>query len=170
MNRPRPKLEVTTARQTVVAALAGALLGYFIVAGFELADEIVPVVPWSVPAVLAVMAMGAWIYARSLPKRIEDGDVSGIEGVRALVVAKSMVMTGAVLAGGHTVYVGRFLTALPARLPMERVLVGGATVLAGLLLTLAGLALERACIVKIDADDNGDGDAQRTGEASPDPA
>ncbi len=169
MNRSRPKLGVTTARQTIVAALAGALIGYFIVAGIDLADAVVPVVPWSVPAVLAVMAGGGWIYARSLPKRIEEGEVSGIEGLRALVVAKSMVMTGAVLAGGHTVYVGRFITALPARLPTERVLTGGATVLGALLLTLAGLALERACIVKVD-DDDGHADAQGSGEPTADPA
>lgn len=113
------------------------------------------------------MAVGAWVYARSLPKRIEDGEVSGIEGVRALVVAKSMVMTGAVLAGGHTVYVGRFLTALPARLPQERVITGGATVLGALLLVLAGLALERACIVKVDGDDDGDGRGSPEPSAGP---
>lgn len=162
MSQPRPKLGLTTVRQTLVAALAGAVVGFFIVGGFDLAGQFPPVVPWSVPAILVIMAGGAWLYARSLPKRIEEGKVSGIEGVRALVIGKSMVMTGAVLAGGHAVYVGRYIRHLDAAQPAQRVYLGAATILASLLLALAGFALEKACIVKVDSEGDGKG-----GEAEP---
>lgn len=162
MTEQRPKLGLTSIRQTMAAALAGAILGFFIVGGFDLADAFPPVVPWTVPGILVIMAAGGWIYARSLPKRIEDGKVSGIEGVRALIIGKSMVMTGAVLAGGHAVYVGRYIRHMEAAQPAQRVYLGVATILAALLLALAGFALEKACIVKVDDDDNGEGGAEPT--------
>lgn len=146
----------------MVAALAGAVIGFFIVGGFDLSGEFPPVVPWSVPGILIIMATGAWIYARSLPKRIEENKVSGIEGVRALIIGKSMVMTGAVLAGGHAVYVGRYIRQIAASQPAQRVYLGAATILAALLLALAGFTLENACIVKVEDDDDGD-----AGEAEP---
>ena len=136
----------------MTAALAGAVVGYFIISAFDLTNNFPPVVPWTVPSLLAVMAIAAWIYARALPKRIEGGHVSGIEGVRALVIGKSMVMTGAALAGGHAVYVGRWIGQLAATTPAGRVYLGSVTIVASLLMALAGYLLEKACIVNNDDD------------------
>lgn len=164
MSEPRPKLGITTTRQMVTAALSGAVVGYFVITAFDLTGNFPPVVPWTVPALLLVMAIGAWIYSRSLPRRIEEGELSGIEGVRALIVAKSMVMTGAVLAGGHAVYVGRWVGNMEASQPAQRVYMGVATIIASLVLAYAGYVLEKACIVKIDDDGEGGG-----AEAEPTP-
>ena len=93
-----------------------------------------------------------------LPARLEDGSLSSLEAVRALIVAKSMVITGAVLAGGHAVYVGRFIGALAAEQPAARALHGAGTIVAALLLSLAGWILEKACMVSVD-DDSDEGGA-----------
>lgn len=139
--------------------MAGAAVAGLLLAAFDLTNTFPPVVPWSVPAVLAVMAVGAWIYARALPPRIENQTLSSLEAVRAVIVAKSMVMTGAILAGGHAVYVGRFIGSLTAEQPASRAIHGGATIIAGLLLALAGWTLEKACIISIDDDSDEGGSA-----------
>lgn len=151
-------MTLTTPRQIAVSAMAGAAFSGLALTLFDLTNTFPPVVPWSVPAVLTVMAVGAWVYARGLPTRIENHTLTSLEAVRALVVAKSMVMTGAVLAGGHAVYVGRFLGALSADQPAARALHGAGTIVASLLLALAGWTLEKACIVSVD-DDSDEGGA-----------
>lgn len=155
---PTPRLGLTTRRQVAVAALAGALVCGVILSIFDLAEAYPPVVPWSVPAVLVVMAIGTWIYARGLKRRIAEHEASGIEAVRALVLGKSMVMTGAVLAGGHAVYAGRWLGQLSAPQPAARVLTAAVTMLAGIGVTAAGSFLERAC--RVPDDDDGEGKAR----------
>ncbi|WP_158600413.1 DUF3180 domain-containing protein [Tessaracoccus antarcticus] len=150
--RPPRKLSLTTPRQVALSALSGAVFAGLILAAFDLFATFPPVVPWSVPAVLLVMAVGAWIYARGMPDRLENHTLSGLEAVRALIVAKSMVMTGAVLAGGHAVYVGRFVGTLMAEQPAARALHGAGTIIASLLLALAGWTLEKACIISVDDD------------------
>lgn len=150
---PRPKLGLTTFRQVVVAALAGALIGAFLLSLFDLFEGFPPVVPWTVPGILVVMAAGAWIYSRGLSKRVAEGSVTSSEAVRALVVAKSAIMTGAVLAGMHAVYVGRWMGQLAAEAPQQRVLLGSATLVASLLFTGAGHLLEKACVSPDDDDD-----------------
>lgn len=118
----------------------------------DLFNSFPPVVPWTVPGVLGLMAVAAWIFARSIPSRREERSLSSGEAVAVLLVAKSMVMTGAVLAGGHAVYVGRFVDALWAEQPAARVLNGSVTIVASLLLAFAGYTLEKACVVSVDDD------------------
>lgn len=150
--QPRRKLSLTTTRQVALSALSGAIFTGLLLAVFDLTGTFPPVVPWSVPAVLVLMAVGAWIYARGMPSRLEERTLTSLEAVRALIVAKSMVMTGAVLAGGHAVYVGRFVGTLMAEQPAARALHGAGTIVASLLLALAGWTLEKACIISVDDD------------------
>lgn len=150
----RPKLGLTTARQAVVSVLAGAVVCGLILLGFDAADAFPPVVPWSVPLLLVVLAASAAIYSRVLPKRIEKREASSQEAFTALGIGKSFIMTGAVLAGGHVVYVVRYLQVFHAPLPSQRVWQGLATIVASLLLAGAGALLERACLVRGDDDDH----------------
>lgn len=143
---------LTTFKQVLVAALAGALLAAVMLNLFDIFEGFPPVVPWSVPAVLVVMAVACLVYARGLRQRISDGERVGVVAVRALVVAKSGIMTGAVLAGMHAVYVGRWVGELPAPTPTQRVILGSVTLVASLLLTAAGHVLEKACLVPDDED------------------
>ncbi len=157
---PRPKLTLTTPRQVGISAVAGAVFCVVLLLILDLLSSFPPVVPWTVPLVLVVMAAAAWIFARSMPSRREERTISSGEAVGVLLVAKSMVMTGAVLAGGHAVYVGRFVGALSAEQPAARVLHGSATIIASLLLAIAGYALEKACMVSVDDDDSDEGGNQ----------
>lgn len=137
---------LTTFRQVLAAAMAGAVVGFFLLSIFDLLELFPPVVPWSVPAVVAVMGVGCWIYSWGLSRRINEREVPGIEAVRALVVAKSAVMTGAVLAGMHAVYIARWVGNMQAQAPASRVLLGAITVITSLFLAWAGNRLEKACV------------------------
>ena len=167
----RPKPGLTTARQAVVAVLAGAALCGLILLAFEAAGGFPPVVPWSVPIVLVLLAGAVLVYRRTLPKRREEHKVSPQEGLAAVASAKAMIVTGAVLAGGHVVYVMRYITQFDAPLPSARVIQGAVTIVASLLLAGAGALLERACVVRDGEDDDdrpggsgeqGDGPAGRS--------
>ena len=152
-------MTLTTPRQVGISAVAGAIVCVVLLLVFNVFNAFLPVVPWTVPGVLVVMAVAAWIFARSMPRRREERSISSGEAVAVLLVAKSIVMTGAVLAGGHAVYVGWFVEALFAEQPTARVLQGSATIIASLLLAFAGYALEKACMVSVD-DDSDEGGNQ----------
>ncbi len=154
---PRRKMTLTTPVQVAISAVSGAVFCVVLFLVLDLVNAFPPVVPWTVPGVLVVMAVAAWVFARSVPRRLEERSLSSGEAVAVLLVAKSMVMTGAVLAGGHAVYVGRFVGALAAEQPAARVLHGSATILASLLLAVAGWTLEKACIVSVDDDSDESG-------------
>lgn len=138
------------------------MLGFFLISAFDLLQGYAQVVPWSLPGIVLLLAIGVWTYARFFPKRLEEGRVSSEEGFAAIVVAKSVIMTGAVLAGGHAVYVAWYLPQLGAPQPLTRVIVGSTTILVSLLLAWAGSALERACTVDTGSpdDEEGEGAAQ----------
>lgn len=153
---PRPKLGLTTFRQVLVAALSGALLAAFLLSIYDLLEGFPPVVPWTVPAILVVMAVAAWIYSRGLSRRVAERSVSGVEAVRALAIAKSAIMAGAVLAGMHAVYVGRWIGQLDAVQPAQRVLLGSVTLVTAILFTGAGHLLEKACVTPDDEDEDED--------------
>lgn len=148
-----PKLGLTTARQAVVSVLSGAVICGLILLGFDAAGAFPPVVPWSVPIVLVVLAVGGAIYSRILPKRIEERQATSQESFAALGIGKSLIMTGAVLAGAHVVYVVRYMQVFDAPLPSQRVVQGAVTIVAALLVAGAGALLERACLVKGDDED-----------------
>ncbi|MBB1512184.1 MULTISPECIES: DUF3180 domain-containing protein [unclassified Tessaracoccus] len=158
-----PRLGLTTARQAVISVLSGAAVSGLLLLAFEAAGTFPPVVPWSVPILTVVLAVGVAVYARLLPKRIEEHRVQSQESVAALAIGKSMIMTGALLAGGHVVYVARFVQLFDAPLPSARVIQGVATIVAALLLAAAGALLERACVVQ----DKDDDDDPSPGVASP---
>lgn len=152
----RQKLGLTTARQAVISVLAGAVVCWLLLLAFKAAGSFPPVVPLSLPITLAVLAVGVAIYSWVLPKRRLEHKAAPQESFVALGVGKAMVMTGAALAGGHVVYVMRYLQLFDAALPAQRVVLGGVTVVASLLLAGAGFLLERACVISDDDDDDDD--------------
>ncbi len=164
----------TTWRHFVVAALAGALFTEVAIVGLRLAGYFPPMVPWSVPAVLVVMSVAAWIYSRGLARRVRRRVATPTEGVRALVVARSLISTGAILAGMHAVYVGHSLGQVQAQAPAQRVLMGSIMFVTSLLLAWCGHLLEKACVVPDSGDDgrgsgSGNGvESDDTPDASPD--
>ncbi len=150
----RPKLGLTTARQAVISVLAGAVVCWLLLLAFEATGGFPPVVPWSLPITLFLLAVAVGIYSRLLPKRREQHRASSQESFMALSVGKAMVMTGAALAGAHVVYVMRYLQLFDAPLPSQRVIQGTVTIIASLCLAAAGIMLERACVIKDDDDED----------------
>lgn len=143
----RPTLTVTTVRQLVIAALAGVVFGWFLIETLDLADQTVPITPWTLPLMLTALAVAAFLYGRRLRTRIKGREwVESVEGVRALVLGKTMAMTGATLAGGHALYVLMNLARFDAPTPRQRVIHGVAAIIASIACLLAGWYLERSCV------------------------
>lgn len=161
----RRKLGLTTVRQSVIAVASGALVCWLVLLAFEAARSFPPVVPWSVPITLFVLAVVVVIYALFLPRRREQHSVSSQEAFAALSTSKALIMTGAVFAGGHVVYVMRYIQLFDAPLPSQRVIIGAVTIVASLVLVGAGGLLERACVAK-----DGDDDPHNSEAGPADPA
>ena len=112
------------------------------------------------------MGVAAIIYARTLPKRLEQRRVPALEAVRAMVMAKSLIATGALLAGGHAVYVGRWVASMAAELPATRVWHGLVAIAAAVFCAWGGWVLERACMIDGDGNDAESGEDQEASEAA----
>ncbi|SDL78823.1 DUF3180 domain-containing protein [Tessaracoccus oleiagri] len=160
----RNKLSLTSPRQTVIAVLAGALVSWLLLSLYDALAEYPPVVPWTVPIVLGALGVGGIIYAALLPKRREERRLGSQEAFIALVTAKSLIVTGAVLAGAHAVYVMKYLPAMSASTPLQRVVQGSGTIIAALVMALAGSLIERQLVIKDPPDDTQD---ERHAEGSP---
>lgn len=155
----RGRLSITSAQQIVVSALVGAVTGYLLLVIFDLFNEVPPMVPWSLPIMLIAIAIPVFWYSRMLPRRIEKKTLPPEEGVRAMVLGKSMLMTGCVLVGGHLVYVLKWISHTDIPGPRERVISAAVTIVASTVFALVGALLERACVVDI-----GDGDNEGKGQ------
>ncbi|QCV88079.1 DUF3180 domain-containing protein [Acidipropionibacterium jensenii] len=152
---PSGDLRPTDRRAVVVAALCGAVVGWFVLSVFFLTEAMVPILPWSLPVILAVVAIGVWIDARVLSRKVHDPhrEVSPTEGLVSLALGKSVVLTGAALAGACIVYIITFVRQVAIPYPRQRVITGSVTAVVCVLLGLAGWVLERACRVPPDGED-----------------
>lgn len=158
------KLTLTTPRQTVVAVLAGALITWLLLGLYDLLDSFPPVVPWTLPALLGVLGIGGIIYGLLLPRRRADRRLGSAEAFIAVVTGKAMIVTGAVVAGGHAVYVMKYLPLMAADTPLQRVLTGSGTIVAACILAAAGSIIEKHLVIK---DPPEDGEPGGHAEGSP---
>ncbi|WP_156610968.1 DUF3180 domain-containing protein [Auraticoccus cholistanensis] len=151
-----------------VALVIGALLGYGVSAAYRALDAAPPQVPWLSPATLLVLVAFVALLARSAHTRIQVRR-ERVEPSRAVVwlaLGKAAAIGGAAVLGGYLAYGLSFWTRLEAESPRERLVVSLVAAVAGVLLTVAGLALERACRVPGDEDEeNPEDDAE--GRAGP---
>lgn len=121
----------------------------------ERAGGVPPLVTWIQVLVLlffaAALAVVAWATWRHLHR--DGGFLEAHRAVNRLVLAKASALVGALVAGG---YAGFALSWLGRRdeLADERMLRSGVAALAGVLIVLASLWLERSC--RIRADDHSD--------------
>ncbi|PIF02756.1 MAG: hypothetical protein CR979_00800 [Propionibacterium sp.] len=147
--RRRRPLGVTSKQQIMVAVLSGAAFSYLLLVIADIFNQIPPLVPWSLSLLLVVISLPTYFYARRLPTRIENQELTPEEGVRAMILGKSMLMTGCILAGGHLVYVLKWIAYTEIPGPFDRVTHGTVAVMASVVFALVGSALEKACIVDI---------------------
>lgn len=146
-DRPEGRLRPTPLAVLGWVALAGVLLGGLLRPLSIRITGTAPTVGLLQVGVLyfvaAVLAGVAWLTWRSVHKRREH--LEPHRAVNRLVLAKSCALVGALCAGGYGGYALAFAGRTEAALAQERMVNGALGAVAGLMVTLAALALERAC-------------------------
>jgi hypothetical protein len=151
--QPPPGTITTTPPLAIAtAALFGALGGWLIVVVAGALNVIPPRIPWTAPiAVLLIAAMvGVLAYTTHQRIHVRRERVEPQRAVAFLVLGKASALGGALVAGGYLAYGLLFVTHLAAEAPRDRVIRSAVTVVAGIVLCVAGLLLERACKVPKD--------------------
>ena len=160
-----------TRLRTLWAMLAGvAVVSWSVLSLLDSrGGALLPALPWSAPAALAVLAVLIALAALGVRRRLrqrlgsrqQGGPLQALDGARpkpvnALVVARLAVLgkasayAGAVLAGAYAGYLLLVLGDLSTELRREIGAIAGLSALAAVLLAAAGLALERCCRVPPD--------------------
>ncbi|MGA8850377.1 MAG: DUF3180 domain-containing protein [Aeromicrobium sp.] len=123
-------------------------------------DGTVPRVSWAAGLLLFVAAAGVGLLAyntwQSLHKK--KTRMTSQYGVTVLSIAKSGAAVGALIAGFYTGFAVTYLDDLDTVLGRERAIHSGVAAVASVLLLIASLLLERACIVPHDEDDDAIGE------------
>jgi lysylphosphatidylglycerol synthetase-like protein (DUF2156 family) len=149
-------IKITPPRALAVAALFGALAGWLVVAAANSFDLVAPQVPWTAPVGVFLIAALVGVIAYSTHQRIHvrRQRIEPQRAVAFLVLGKASALAGALVAGGYLTYALLFVTRLEAVAPRDRVIKSAVATIAGVVLVVAGLLLERACRVpKSDEDE-----------------
>lgn len=132
------------------------------VAGWVLADLVdrfagrgMPV-PWTAPATLAILALALFFWAIGMRRRLKDGQVDPFSATRTAALAMAASRTGAVATGVYAGFLVWFVGQWWIEASRARGIASAAAVLAGLLMIVAALWLERICRIKGDSDDDDD--------------
>jgi len=139
----------------------GALAGWLFVITLNALDIVPPTVPWTAPIGLVLIAALVGLLAYSTWQRIQvrRERMEPQRAVAFLVLGKVSALAGALVAGGYFGFAVNFVTRLDAIGPRERVVRSAVAVVAGIVLCVVGLLLERACKVPgVDDDDDPDDD------------
>jgi len=143
---------------------AGLVAGRLVRTVIESLERSAPRVGWSAALTLllaaAVLGGFAWTTWQSLHKRGER--MTAAHGIKMLALAKASALVGALFSGGYFGYALAFADAFDTPLGKERVIHSGLAGVAGLLVMIASLLLERALRVPggEDEDDKGGGSTQ----------
>lgn len=143
------RLRPTRLRTLLWTAAAGVVVGWFGVPLVRQVAGAVPTIPWTsvLALVFAAAALGGiagqtWHQLQRKRRWIDPN-----RAVNFLVLAKASVLVGAAVAGVYAGYGLQYVDALGYDAPTQRVIRAGVAVVAGVLIVVAGLLLERACIV-----------------------
>ncbi|UYM07001.1 DUF3180 domain-containing protein [Solicola gregarius] len=150
-----PRLRRVSAVTLAIVAAIGLVVGRAIRPLFEQFDQSAPTVPWTASIALvflaAVLGWLAYVTYQSVHKRRER--IASDRAVRQLVLAKASAIVGALVAGGYSGFTLSFVDAMETDLGQERVVHAGVTALAGIVVIVAAVLLERACEVPKDDDE-----------------
>lgn len=153
-----PRLRRVSALSLAITAAIGLVGGRAVRPLLEQTDRVAPTVPWTASiALLFLAAILGWLaYAtyQAVHKRREH--IESDRAVRQLVLAKASALVGALVAGGYAGFALSFADSMDTDLGHERVVHSGLTALAGIVVVVAALLLERACEVPKDDDDSPD--------------
>ena len=153
----------TSALHVAVWVAIGLVIGLLVRPLAERLESSPPRVGWGAAATLFVVAVVvgalAWSTWQSLHKKHER--MTSDHAAKMLALSRSCVIVGALFARGYGGFALAFVNDLDTPLGHERAVNGGVAALAGLLLLVAALLLERAC--RLPEDD----DEEPAGEATP---
>lgn len=154
-------LQLTTRRDLAVAALAGGIIAWMLVATVRLVTKSEPLLPWTGPAVLWFIALVVLVTAIVASRRFRHHreDVQPEQAVTFLVIGKTGALAGAIVGAGYLVFAAMYVGDVAIPGPRERVIRGGVAALAGVVTMLSGWWLERQCQVPGGRDD-ADGDSE----------
>lgn len=129
-------------------ALAGVVLGRLVRPALERAGGVAPVVGWSQPLALAVVAGVLLVTARATRAAVRARRVQPEpqQAVNRLLLARASAVVGALVGGGYAGYAVAWLGD-PSLLADQRVGRSLVTAAAAGLVVLGALLLERACRV-----------------------
>ncbi|MCW2767463.1 MAG: hypothetical protein JWO11_3422 [Nocardioides sp.] len=151
---PGGSLHPTSAAVLTAWAVVGFLGGWLIHPLSERVNGTAPIVTWTQPLALvlvaAILGVTAWSTWRALHVRRERLDPH--QAVNRLVLARACAYVGALVAGGYLGYAVSWLGDR-AELADQRVWRSAASALAGLAIAVTALLLERACRVPSDPDE-----------------
>jgi hypothetical protein len=151
-------VSLTPFRALVVAAIFGGLAGWLLVVTANAFDLIPPEVPWTAPIGLILVAalVGALAYVTHQRIQVRRERMDPQRAVAFLVLGKASALGGALVAGGYFGFAVMFLTRLDAAAPRDRVIRSAVAIVAGIVLCIMGLLLERACKVPSEPDEEAD--------------
>jgi hypothetical protein len=142
----------------LVVALVGAgiIFGALLRPLFTRLDTMPPQVGWGAATMLFVIAavIGgiAWNTWQSLHKKSQR--MTSEYGVAMLALSRSTLIVGCLFGGTYAGYALSYVEDIDTPLGADRVLHSGFAALAGLLLVVAALLLERACRIPGNEDDD----------------
>lgn len=157
MSEPPPEGHIrhTGAGILVIFGVLAMIAGWLLRPIAERVDGTAPVVTWLQVFVLffvaGLVAITAGVTWRSLQVRREW--LEPHRAVNRLVMAKASALAGALMAGGYVGYAVSWL-GLEAELAGQRMTRSLLAGLAGLLITIAALVLERACRANFSDDES----------------
>ena len=155
-NTPRGTVGPTRISALAVVFTVGAVLGWALGPIAERLNNVAPRVPWTsvlvLLAIAAVVAVLAYSTYRTMHR--EGRLIEAQRAVNLLLIAKASALAGALVAGGYVGFALQFIDKLDVALPRERVIRSVSAAVAGVLIVVAGLLLERACRVPRMEDDD----------------
>ena len=147
----------TSALSLTVMGGTGLVAGRLLPTVIEAFDGTAPRVGWSASLTLllgsVVLGGFAWNTWQSLHKRHER--MTSDHGIKMLALSKASALVGALVSGGYLGYALAFADSLNTALGQERFVHSGIAGIAGLLVMVAGLLLERALRVPGGEDEDG---------------
>jgi len=138
----------------IVAAL-GLVAGWVFHRVSDTSTGLPPQVPWAQPLALSLVAAilvgTAWTTRRTITQH--PGRLSPHQAVNRLVLARACAYVGALAAGFYIGYAVSWLGVTSSDLAGQRAFRAAAAGVAGILVVIGGLLLERACRVPPEDDE-----------------
>ncbi|HIT74618.1 MAG TPA: DUF3180 family protein [Candidatus Avipropionibacterium avicola] len=155
-SEPEPELtgriSITPWWHIGVAAVAGALVGRIVVLVVTSLTGAAPSLPWTLVLLLWLLVLTVAELARSTRRRVhvERRWVAAHRGIRLLAIGKAAALTGGFVAGALVAFGLGFVDRLHIPALAWRAGLAGLGAVAGVLVAVAGRALQRACHVPED--------------------